>query len=142
MKSFDYYLQNKNVRKISKDIGLAESLKKDLLERAEKAFKLNQNEFAKLIFESIYDSLREFCDVLLALDGYKSYSHEASICYLKNYNFNDSEILALDRYRYKRNGSKYYGKPISEEDAKEIKKFYKEVVNKINKILNKRLDGK
>tara|TARA_Y100000310_G_C20634976_1_gene790668 strand:+ start:1140 stop:1568 length:429 start_codon:yes stop_codon:yes gene_type:complete len=142
MKPFDYYLNNKNVRKISKDIELAKSLKKDLFERAEKALKLDQNEFAKLIFESVYDSLREFCDVLLAIDGYKSYSHEASICYLKNYNFNDSEIFTLDRYRYKRNGSKYYGKPINKEDAEEIKKFYKEVLDKINNILDKKLDNK
>ena len=126
-----------DVRKISKDLELAKSLKKDLLERAEKALKLDTKEFAKIIFENIYDSLREFCDVLLAVDGFKSYSHEASISYLKKYALDDSVVLALDRFRYKRNGSKYYGKEITKDDAVEIKRFYFENINKVKEILDK-----
>ena len=137
MKSFQYYLDKKDARKISKDLELAKSLKKDLLERAEKALKLDTKEFAKIIFENIYDSLREFCDVLLAVDGFKSYSHEASISYLKKYALDDSVVLALDRFRYKRNGSKYYGKEITKDDAVEIKRFYFENINKVKEILDK-----
>jgi len=137
MRSFQYYLDKMDVRKISKDLELAKSLKKDLLERAEKALKLDTKEFAKIIFENIYDSLREFCDVLLAVDGFKSYSHEASISYLKKYALDDSVVLALDRFRYKRNGSKYYGKEITKDDAVEIKRFYFENINKVKEILDK-----
>lgn len=139
MKPFDYYLKKKDVRMISKDIELAKSLRKDLFERAEKALKLNQDDFAKMIFENIYDCLREFCDILLALDGYKSYSHEASICYLKRYNFADPDILALDRFRYKRNASKYYGREITNNDAEEIKEFYLGMISKIKKLLDEKL---
>ena len=139
MKDFEYFLGTMDVRKISKDIELAKSLRNDLFERAKKALELNPKEYTKIVFENIYDSLREFCDALLAVDGYKSYSHEASIAYLKNCGFNDSEILALDRFRYKRNGSKYYGKDISWEDAEEIKKFYKEMLNKINSLLKNKI---
>ena len=99
MKLFEYYLKEKSVRKVSTDIELAKALKRDLFERIDKAIKLDTKEYAKLIFESIYDSLREFCDVLLAIDGYKSYSHEASLVYLKNYGFDDSKIAMLDRFR-------------------------------------------
>lgn len=139
MKEFDYYLQKGDTRKVSKDIELAKSLKKDLLERAEKAIKLNTKEYSKMIFENIYDSLREFCDFLLAVDGYKSYSHEASISYLKKYGFNDTEIMTIDMFRYKRNGSKYYGKEITKEDAEDIKSFYLGMLSKIKKMMDKQL---
>jgi len=139
MKPFQYYLDKNDVRKISNDINLALSLKKDLIERAKKALKLDSKEFSKIVFENIYDSLREFCDSILAIDGYKSYSHEASIAYLKKYGFSDIEILALDRFRYKRNGSKYYGKPIDENDAEEIKEFYNNIKDKLNKLLDEKL---
>jgi hypothetical protein len=138
MKPFEYYIKEKSVRKVSVDIELAKALKKDLFGRIEKAIKLDKKEYSKIVFESMYDSLREFCDVLLALDGYKSYSHEAAIAYLKNYGFDDAEIFTLDRYRFKRNGSKYYGKEITEEDTLDIDKFYKDRVDKIKSILNEK----
>ena len=96
------------MRKISKDLELAKSLKKDLLERAEKALKLDTKEFAKIIFENIYDSLREFCDVLLAVDGFKSYSHEASISYLKKYALDDSDIAKIRNFQYVKLNFKQY----------------------------------
>ncbi len=139
MKSFEYYLKNKDVRKASGDMQLAKALLKDIAERTRGVLKLDIEDFPKIIFENIYDSLREFSDALLAIDGYKSYSHEASIAFLKKYDFNDAELLALDRFRYKRNGSKYYGKEISKEDAEDIKKFYKEIVKKFDLILKDKL---
>jgi len=139
MKPFEYYLNKKEVRKTTINIGRALWLKKDIINRDKMITKLNSDEFAKIIFENVYDCLREFCDTLLLLDGFKSYSHAASIAYLKNYNFSEAEISDFDRFRYKRNGSKYYGEPISKKDAEEIKKFYKEVKNKIIKIVNEKL---
>ena len=63
-------------------------------------------------------------DAILALEGYKSYSHEASIAYLTTIGINDSLTFKLDRFREKRNKSKYYGKMPSIDDAIEIKGFY------------------
>ena len=141
MKEFEYYLKKGDVRKVSKDIELAKSLRADLIERSEKALKLDVKEYSKIIFENVYDSLREFCDVLLALDGYKSYSHEASISYLKKYGFLDLDLMRLDRFRYKRNSSKYYGKKIVIEDAEDIKEFYLKIINRIKELINKNLNN-
>lgn len=142
MKPFEYYLKNKNVRKVSINIQLAKSLVDDIAQRTKEMVKLDAKNSPKIIFENIYDSLREFSDAILAIDGFKSYSHEASIAYLKKYNFSDAEISALDRFRYKRNGSKYYGKKIYTEDCEDIEKFYKEIQIKFNLVLKNKFEGK
>jgi hypothetical protein len=119
----------------SVDNELAKSLLIDMNERIEKSMKLDIKEFAKIIFENIYDALRDFCDALLAIKGDKSYSHQASISFLRKKGFGESIINELDLFRYKRNGSKYYVKPITPEDAEEIKDFYKKNKDKFNKYI-------
>lgn len=116
MKPFEYFLEIKEVKKTSENLELAKSLIKDMKERLKSSFLLDEK-FSKIIFENIYDALRDFCDALLAKEGFKSYSYEASILYLSRYNFSVSEINELDSFRYIRNGSKYYGRKISEEDT-------------------------
>jgi len=81
--------------------------------------------------------LRDFCDALLALDGFKSYSHQASISYLLEKGFDVSITEELDQFRYKRNGSKYYGEEIIPKDAQQIKEFYNRIKTKINTIIKK-----
>jgi len=135
MKPFEYFLNNNEVRKVTPDKELAISLIKDMKERAEKSLLLDVSIFSKIVFENLYDGLRDFCDALLAIDGFKSYSHQASISYLEKKGFEFSTIEILDQFRYKRNSSKYYGKSLTKEDTLEIIKFYKELKSKINKTL-------
>ena len=85
MKPFEYYLNGTDVKKITPDEELAKSLIKDMHERIDKISKLDIKIFSKIIFENMYDALRDFCDAVLAIDGYKSYSHKASIAYLVKY---------------------------------------------------------
>ncbi len=138
MKSFEYFLENQEVKKAAPDINLAKSLVKDMIERARDAISLDISKFPKIIFENIYDSLRDFADVLLAIDGFKSYSHQASFAYLSKYGFEDSLLDVLDKFRYKRNSSKYYGQSISIDEAKEILNFYNRNKQKINILLKKK----
>lgn len=135
MMPFEYFLQNKEIKKISIDINFAKSLVKDMYERIEKSLMLDSKVFAKVVFENIYDALRDFCDALLASEGYKSYSHQASISFLLKEGFDVSTIEEFDQLRYKRNGSKYYGQAISFEDAEQIKEFYSKNKNKFGKII-------
>lgn len=139
MKDFGYFVNENLVKKRKRDIELAKSLRNNLIDRAKKVIKLNETEFSTIIFENLYDSFREICDAILALDGYKSYSHEASIIYLKKYKVEDSVLVQFDDIRFKRNSSKYYGKKLSKKDVLEIKTFYKRYFNKLLNILNKRL---
>jgi hypothetical protein len=127
MMPFEYFLEKEEVKKCSADTELAKSLIKDMQDRVKKSLMLDAKLFSKIIFENIYDGIRDFCDALLALAGFKSYSHQASIAYLIKEKFDVSVVEELDQLRYKRNGSKYYGKPISAEDAEQIKSFYSRI---------------
>ncbi len=140
MKDFDFYVKKKDVRKVSIDPALAKSLKNDSNERAKKLFSLDINNYEKIIFEGIYDCLREIADSILVLDGYKSYSHEASISYLSKYGFSYEFVAEFDSFRFRRNGSKYYGKKITKQDTKKILNFYKKYKSKLIKIINRKLN--
>ena len=135
MKPFKYFLETNEVKKTSQDKALASSIIKDMLGRIKDISSLDISKFPKIAFENLYDSLRDFADAVLAMEGFKSYSHQASFSYLKKFDFAEETLETLDRFRYKRNGSKYYGQIISEEEAKEIFEFYKKIKNKIEEIL-------
>ena len=139
MMDFTFYLGQNKVKKISKDFYLAKSLHDNIIKRAKEAVALKAEQFPTLLFESMYDAYRELCDALLALDGYKSYSHEASIVYLRKYKVPENLIMALDNFRYKRNSSKYYGKDILIEDVKEMLSFHKENFKRFLALVEKRL---
>lgn len=140
MRNFDYFLMDKKVKNVRPDIELAKSLLKNVEERERTTLKLDPAEFYLIIFENFYDCLRELLDVILALNGYKSYSHEAAIAYLRDFDFPYNKMLDLDRFRIKRNNSKYYGKSPQTDDALEIKKFYLQNKDFLMKIINDKLD--
>ena len=139
MNDFQFYLQGKKVHKVSPDKELALSLIKSVDDREKSTLKLNLAEQHRIIFENLYDCLRELLDAILALDGYKSYSHEASISYLKLFRIQENIIQDLDRFRKARNDSKYYGKIPTQENAEEIKQFYKDNKLIIFKIVREKL---
>ncbi len=138
MNDFEFYLDEGKVKRQSPDKEFAKSLINDASERFEKSTMLDVKLFSKIIFENIYDAIREILDALLAADGYKSYSHEASIAYLRKYKIEDSVIMELDSLRYKRNSSKYYGKGISPDDVLEIIRFYKSHSEQLIQIIKKK----
>ena len=135
MKEFGYYLQTSDVKRCTKNIALAKSLVIDMKTRLSENWDEDINKKPKTIFENVYDSLRDFCDALLALEGFKSYSHEASIAFLLKKGFDIATVSKFDNLRYMRNGSKYYGRQITPEDAKNIKDFYNQLKEKIDNIV-------
>jgi len=98
MKDFNYYIKKEEIRKTTKDIKLAESLVKRSRENADYILKLRlNNEGTSIIFRNMYDCLRELIDAILILEGYKSYSHQASIIFLKKFKeFSEEDINKLD----------------------------------------------
>ncbi len=120
MRSFAYFLDAREAKRATPDKALARSLINDMEERLEKLARLDVAEFSKFIFENAYDAIRDFADAILTIDGFKSYSHEASIAYLQKYGFDSFMLELMDKFRYKRNMPKYQGYKISVEEAKEI----------------------
>jgi len=74
--------------------------------------------------------IRLLLDAILEMEGYKSYSHEASISYMANLGFSISEINKVDMLRKARNGIKYYGEDATENKAQEAIKTAEEMTKK------------
>lgn len=133
---FKYYLENNLARKTSPDRGEAEALMNKAEGRLKyfiKTKEINENT-AAYIFECIYECLREASQSLMSIKGYKPYSHEALISFLKeNFKFTEQDIATFDRYRILRNKTVYQGEKISAETCKEALEFLQKFLPKIKK---------
>jgi len=139
MFDFEYFIRRKDVVKRWIDTNLA----KGLLEDAKDRFPFGEkilDEKPKYAFENAYEAVRELADALLALEGWKSFSHEASISFLQKFSdLSKTELEILDGIRKKRNDSKYYGKTVDKNQAVEDIKFLKKIFEKLIKILSAKL---
>ena len=135
---FEDFIKKGLVRKTSKD----KSLVRALLQNSKKdieflnGLKINEKSVRK-IMTNFYDVLRSVLEAVSVIKGYKIYSHEAYIYFLKEIKEN---LLAIkfDRFRRIRNSINYYGKDISIEETKENIYEIKKMIN----ILIKKYLGK
>lgn len=136
IKPFQYFINENLVRKSLPNSSMA----KALLEKAEIRLKrINENineEEASIVFEDIYESLREASQALMELKGYKPYSHEALISFLsENKLLSLESINLINTYRILRNNSVYKAEKVSKEKCLEALRFAKEALPEINKKL-------
>ncbi|MBI3037156.1 HEPN domain-containing protein [Candidatus Woesearchaeota archaeon] len=135
MKEFGFFVSKAEVRKQSPDRNLATATFKDSEERLMLAKSLQSIAKAKYVLENAYEAMREAADSVLYNEGFKSFSHEASIAYLLKKGFGDSDIAQFDRFRRIRNGIKYYGGDCEKPDAEEAIKLAEKIIAKIKEIL-------
>jgi len=138
---FQFYLDQNLVKKASPDIEEARSLIEKSFQRMN--FIKNQNideTSATFIFEDVYECLRETAQSLMSLEGYKPYSHEAVIAFLKEfYNFDEHEIISFNRYRILRNNCVYRAEKVSSIVCKDSIKFMELFLPKIKNEFNKKI---
>ncbi len=73
----------------------------------------------KSIIRELYEGLRQYCEAIGYLKGYKFLSHEAITFFLEEI-LNETHIGArFDRYRKIRNGINYYGDEVWPETVRE-----------------------
>ena len=142
IKPFQYYINQNLVKKSIPNT----SMSKSLFEKSELRFKrlnkstVEENE-ASIIFEDIYECLREASQSLMEVKGFKPYSHEALISFLNEHQLLSQEVINLmDNYRILRNNSIYKAEKVSLQKCLEALKFTKEVLPKINKKLKELLN--
>jgi len=139
IKPFQYYLQEKLVRKSSSNV----SMGKSLIEKAELRLKKVgrekiEEEEASISFEETYEVLREALQSLMEIKGFKPYSHEAIISFVKEYNLLSSEkINIVDSYRILRNNSVYKAEKVSLEKCEEALNFAKLTLPEIRKVFER-----
>lgn len=135
VKDFEFFLKKGDVKKQNPDKNLSNATFKDSLERLQLTKNLFKKEKPKYVLENAYEAMREATDSILYIEGFKSFSHEASISYLFKKNFNETDIIELDRFRKIRNGIKYYGKDCDKIDAELSIKLAEKIIPKVRALL-------
>lgn len=96
--------------------------------------KINIEEYEKILSRKIN---LEFIEAKLAVSGYKSYSYETTISFLKqSKEFDNYEIQFIDNLRIIRSGIKYYGNESKKEESETVTKFLKSIFHKLRRLTN------
>lgn len=134
MINFNYYLKKGTVKRRTPDPEEAKSL----LEKAETTLNYFKDKeitekYASIIFGNLYGAIREAAQSLMSLKGYKPYSHEATISFLKEFHreFSEEELNKFDRFRLIRSDSEYRAIKVSKKDAESCLKFAKSFIEKV-----------
>jgi uncharacterized protein (UPF0332 family) len=136
IKQFDYYVKNNLVKKTTINFDVVNAL----LKRAELRLKLNSkkqftDEESSIVFEQIYESVREATQALLQKQGFKPFSHEALVAFMIKNKFEPSIVNTFNKYRILRNKSVYEAVEISENKCQEAIEFAKKFIPKIKERL-------
>jgi len=129
------------VRNVRPDKEMARAILK-MIEIRMKALELkDRKEFTSLVVEDYYEIIKEAITALMAVDGYKTLSHEVLIGYLNEFfpQFSQSEIMLTDQLRKLRNKITYKGFFVSPDFLERNETRIKEIVLKLKKILEKKL---
>ena len=132
---FEYYLSKGVVKKCNKNCEKAKSLIKKARKRIEVSQEIKIPSFR---LEFAYEAIIEAIEALLSVEGYKSYSHEADISFLRKVGFSEMVVLEVDRLRRKRHRSKYYGLEFSNNDANDAVRLAKKIMDDIILILKRK----
>ena len=130
--NFENSLVEGKVKKATPNKIRASSLFKSSVQAIETAkfIQLNPNTL-KSILRELYEGLREYCEAIGYLKGYKFLDHESITYFLRDILKEISISKKFDRYRKLRNGINYYGEDIDIETVKEaiieIPKLVKEL---------------
>lgn len=142
IEKFQFYLDENLVKKESADIEEAKSLIEKAFQRMDfiKTQHLNEKT-STFVFEDIYECLREAAQSLMSLEGYKPYSHEAVIAFLKEFcRFDEYEIESFNRYRILRNNCIYKAAKVSSTACRDAMKFSENFLPKIKNEFDKKLN--
>jgi len=138
---FEDFIKEGSVRRVSPDRQLARSLVKIAklrLKNLESISIMDENSFS--FIENCYEAIREMIDALMALKGFKSYSHEASVEFLKDFyslKIGYALVNKVDNYRKIRNDIKYKGLLTTKKEAEEILKNTKTIIKILISLLEK-----
>lgn len=135
---FEYYLKNRLVKKSSRNAGEAKALLKRARQRLNYVkIQAITEENAMFIFEDIYEAIREAVQSLMALKGFKPYSHEVLIAFLNKFyskKFKPHEVDTFNRYRILRNNIVYRASSINKQETEKALVFALMIVVRIENI--------
>ena len=131
------------VSKITSDPEKARALMQ-MVELREKDLLTKNEEFVTLIIEGYYEIIKELITGIMAVDGYKTVSHELLVGYAAQFclDLSAAEIYLIDQLRKTRNDIDYRGLMISPEYLHRNKEAMLKVIQTLKIVLNKRLSSR
>lgn len=137
----DWAEAEKELIKTIKDVAKAKSLMQMLKQREEALGMLDAERFTSVIVEGYYEVIKEAMTALMALDSYKTMSHEALVAYLKHFykEFSEYEISIIDELRKTRNRVNYNGFHVKMDYLDRNKRMFLGIINKLKAVLEERL---
>lgn len=140
LNSFEKYLELGKVKRKTPDIEEAVSLfnkSKSRLKYTDE--KKIEAETASFVLEDSYEAIRECAQALMSVRGFKPYSHEATISFIKDFfsaDFSEEEIRLFEYFRQLRCDSVYKAIQVEEADAKDALSLAKKFIEKVELLLN------
>jgi uncharacterized protein (UPF0332 family) len=139
--SFQNFIESGDVKKSLQNKDLAKNLAQLAKLRLVKLLVANLGEEnAFEVIERCYNVLKELADALMAVKGYKSYSHEATIEFLREFYLKElslASITQVDKYRVFRNDIFYRGRTATRQDAELAIKDVQSISAKLLGLLTK-----
>ncbi|MBU1051266.1 MAG: hypothetical protein KJ718_01790 [Nanoarchaeota archaeon] len=125
-------------RVIVKNKNRAKSLVKSAEQAIEtaKLIPLKENSL-KSVLRELYEGLRQYCEAIGFVKGYKFESHEVVTYFLRDVLKEDKISGKFDRYRKLRHGVNYYGNEIDVSTVKDVLAEVPEMLNILKKHLEK-----
>lgn len=132
--NFEFYLSNGKAKKVAANKIRASSLFKSSIQaiKTAKNIPLSPNT-SKTILRELYEGLREYCEAIGYLKGYKFLDHESIGYFLRDILKEPLIYNRFDRYRKLRNGINYYGEDIEIETIKEAAAEIPKLVGELEK---------
>lgn len=120
MMNFQFSLDSRKAKKVMPNKIRASSLFKSSIQAVETAKEISLTiKTSKTILRELYEGMREYCEAIGYLRGYKFLDHESVGFFLRDILKEQSLFKKFDRYRKLRNGINYYGEDINIETVKE-----------------------
>jgi len=128
------------VKKVKENPEQAKALLQLAKRRLESIEKRRKDEFPQLLIESYYEAIKELISALLAIHGYKSYSHECLISFIDEFyptSLDNFQIHFLDSMRKLRSDIQYRGRNIADDYLARNNKTINEIIKKLIEIVEK-----
>lgn len=132
--SFKRSLNEGFAKKVRPDIFKAKSLIKASQEAIATANKIpKEAETYKSIIRELYEGLRQYCEAIGFIKGYKFLSHETITYFIDEILGEVTASSKFDKYRKIRNGINYYGNDVSPETVNDALRDIPEIIRVLSK---------
>jgi uncharacterized protein (UPF0332 family) len=129
------------VKKIQPNLERAKSMRDLAVKRLRSIKRRRKTDDPEFIAEDYYETVKELITSLLFIRGYKSYSHECLITFLRKFypQYSESDLALIDQMRQIRNDLLYRGEPVATEFLKRREKEIEEIIEKLRGDIEKGL---